>query len=90
MDLDAEIQKNKAMEGDVQNFQRREALQRNVDDLEKKRVWLEYEVKRQEWMEQKEKLKDKETIVARMQKESAPLAKAEEVAVKVNETFFFS
>ena len=59
VDLEAEIQKNKALEGDVENFQRRQRYQDEIKVLEQKRPWLEYEDKRLEWNAEKEKLKEK-------------------------------
>ena len=59
VDLDSEIQKNKALEGDVENFQRRQRFMDEIKVLEQKRPWLEYETKRIEWNQQKEKLKEK-------------------------------
>ena len=61
MDLDAEIQKNKALEGDVENFQRRQRFQDEIKVLEQKRPWLEYEAKRLEFSREKDKLKEKVT-----------------------------
>ena len=57
--MDSEIQKNKALEGDVENFQRRQRFMDEIKVLEQKRPWLEYETKRIEWNQQKEKLKEK-------------------------------
>ena len=59
MDLDTEIQKNKALEGDVENFQKRQGLEDKIKFLEKKRPWLEYGAKKDEWTAEKDKLKEK-------------------------------
>jgi len=82
VDLDAEIQKNKALEGDVENFQRRQRFQDEIKVLEQKRPWLEYEAKRLEFSREKDKLKEKETVVQRLRKEAAPLARSEQEATK--------
>jgi len=80
VDLESEIQKNKALEADVENFQRRKKYMDEIGVLNKKRPWLEYEAKRVEWISEKDKLKDKEEVVNRLKKESEPLKKQKEDA----------
>jgi structural maintenance of chromosomes protein 5 len=46
---------NRAVEGDVMRFQRREEMLKKMGDLRKKRPWLEFEAKRTEALETKKK-----------------------------------